>query len=164
LITRRCSRPDYNPSGLRLCNRYTSSTVAIVWVASPASRAPVVQAIEELARISIEQVLKLLVGMIGFNLKLNIEMWGSEDSKTGGWTSTRAYKQVAKAKLDLNKTRLFTVAAKEYMTGGGRPHRCWGRSPTLGHVPNGLNLIHGPLGQNTVAHHLGQKDLRSMIR
>jgi hypothetical protein len=30
-------------------------------------------------------------------------MWGSEDSKTGGWTSTRAYKQVAKAKLDLNK-------------------------------------------------------------
>jgi hypothetical protein len=73
-------------------------------------------------------------------------MWGSEDSKTGGWTSTHAYKQVAKAKLDLNKTRMFTVAAKEYMTGGGRPHRCWGRSRTLGHVPNGLNLIHDPLG------------------
>jgi hypothetical protein len=35
-----------------------------------------VQAIEELARISIEQVLKLLVGMIGFNLKLNIERCG----------------------------------------------------------------------------------------
>ena len=46
-------------------------------------------------------------------------MWGSEDSKTGGWTSTRAYKQVAKAKLDLNKTRVFSMAAREYMTGEG---------------------------------------------
>jgi hypothetical protein len=55
-------------------------------------------------------------------------MWGSEDSKTGGWTSTHAYKKVAKTKLDLNKTRIFPMAAKEYMTGGGRPHRCWGRS------------------------------------
>jgi hypothetical protein len=44
-------------------------------------------------------------------------MWGSEDSKTDGWTSTRAYKQVAKAKLDLNKTQVFSTAAKEYMKG-----------------------------------------------
>jgi hypothetical protein len=45
------------------------------------------------------------MGMISLNLKLNIERFeGSEDSKTGCWTSTRAYKQVAKAKLDLNKT------------------------------------------------------------
>ena len=44
-------------------------------------------------------------------------MWGSEDSKTGGWTSTRAYKQVAKAKLDLNKTQVFSIVAREYMTG-----------------------------------------------
>jgi hypothetical protein len=49
-----------------LCNRYTSSTTAIVWVASPASRAPVLQAIEELATKIIEQVLKLLDGNDGF--------------------------------------------------------------------------------------------------
>jgi hypothetical protein len=129
-----------------------------------ASRAPVQQAIEELARTSIEQVLKLLDGNDRFQSQTQYRtMWGSKDSKTGGWTNTCAYKQVAKANLDLNKTRMFTVAAKEYRTGGGRPHRCWGRSPTLGHVPNRLNLIHGPLGQNTIVQHLGQKDLRSMI-
>jgi hypothetical protein len=44
-------------------------------------------------------------------------MWGFEDSKTDGWTSTRAYKQVAKAELDLNKTQVFSTAAKEYMKG-----------------------------------------------
>ena len=46
-------------------------------------------------------------------------MWGSQDSKTGGWTSMRAYKQVAKAKLDLNKTQVFSTVAKEYMKGEG---------------------------------------------
>jgi hypothetical protein len=45
-------------------------------------------------------------------------MWSSEDSKTGGWISTRAYKQVAKAKLDLNKTQVFSTVAKEYMKMG----------------------------------------------
>jgi hypothetical protein len=140
---RRRSRPDYNPPGLCLCNRYTSSTAAIVWVASLASRAPVLQAIEELARTSIEQVLKLLYGNDRFKYQTQYRtMWGSEDSKMGCWTSMCAYKQVAKAKLDLNKTRMFSVAAKEYTTGGGRPHRCWDRSLTLGHVPNGPNLIH----------------------
>jgi hypothetical protein len=90
-------------------------------------------------------------------------MWGSEDSKTGGWISTRAYKQVAKAKLDLNKTQVFSTVAKEYMKGGGRPQGSRGRAPTLGRVLNGPNLIHDPLGQNTVAQHPGQKDLRSII-
>ena len=56
------------------------------------------------------------------------------------------------------------MAAKEYMKGGGRPQGCWGRAPTLGRVPNGPNLIHGPLGQNKVAQHPGQENLRSMIR
>jgi hypothetical protein len=82
-------------------------------------------------------------------------MWGSEDSKTDGWTSTRAYKQVAKAKLDLNKTQVFSMAAKEYMKGGVRPQGSRGRAPTLGRVPNGPNLIHAPFGQNTVAQHPG---------
>jgi hypothetical protein len=90
-------------------------------------------------------------------------MWGSEDSKTGGWTSTRAYKQVAKAKLDLNKTQVFSTADKEYMKGGGRPQGSKGRAQTLGRIPNGPNLIHNPLGQNTVAQHPGQKDLWSII-
>ena len=116
-------------------------------VASPATRAPVLQAIEELARTSIEQVLKLLDGYDRFQSQNQSQMmWSFEDSKTGGWTSTRAYKQVAKAKLDLNKIRVFSMAAREYMTGGGRPQGCWGRGPTLGRVPNGPNLIHGPLG------------------
>jgi len=38
--------------------------------------------------------------------------WGSEDKETGGWTSTRARLQVAMAKLDLNKTQVFSMAAK----------------------------------------------------
>ena len=63
--------------------------------------------------------------------------WGFEDKETGGWISTRAYKQVAKAKLDLNKTHVFLDAAKGYMTWGGRPQGCLGHAPTLGHVPNG---------------------------
>jgi hypothetical protein len=100
-----------------------------VWVASPASRAPVLQEIEELARTSIKQVLKLLDGNDRFQSQTQYRMmWGSEDSKTGGWTHMRAYKQVAMAKLDLNKTQMFMVEDKEYMTGGGRPHKCWGRS------------------------------------
>ena len=72
----------------------------------PATRAPVLQAIEELARTNMEQVLNLLDGNEVFQSQTQSRMkWGSEDSKTGGWTSTRAYKQVAKAKLDLNKTQ-----------------------------------------------------------
>jgi hypothetical protein len=70
-----------------------------------ASRAPVQQAIEELARTSIEQVLKLLDGNDRFQSQTQYRtMWGSKDSKTGGWTSMHAYTQEAKAKLDLNKT------------------------------------------------------------
>ena len=72
----------------------------------PATRARILQAIEELARTSMEQVLNLLDGNEVFQSQTQSRMkWGSEDSKTGGWTSTRAYKQVAKAKLDLNKTQ-----------------------------------------------------------
>ena len=70
----------------------------------PATRAPILQAIEELARTSMEQVLNILDGNEVFQSQTQSRMkWGSEDSKTGGWTSTRAYKEVAKAKLDLNK-------------------------------------------------------------
>ena len=50
----------------------------------------------------------------------------------------RAYKQVARAKLDLNKTQVFLVVAKGYMTCGGRPQESLGRAPTLGRVPTGL--------------------------
>jgi hypothetical protein len=32
----------------------------------------------------------------------------------GGWISTRVYKEVAKAKLTSNKTRVFLTAAKGY--------------------------------------------------
>jgi hypothetical protein len=35
--------------------------------------------------------------------------WGSKNKKTGGWISTRVYKQVAKAKLDLIKTLAWTA-------------------------------------------------------
>ena len=90
--------------------------------------------------------------------------WGSEDKKTGGWSSMCAYKQVARAKLDLNKTRLFLVAAKEYMKVEGRPGGCWGRSPTLRRVPNGPNLIHGPLDQTKVTQHLWTDKLSVVIQ
>ena len=127
----------------------------------PATRTPVLQAIEELARTSMEQVLNLLDGNEVFQSQTQSRTkWGSEDSKTGGWTSTRTYKQVAKAKLDLNKTRVFLAAAKELKYMEGRPKGCWSRPPTLGRVLNGLNLIHGPLGQNTMTQHRGQKTSR----
>lgn len=44
-----------------------------------------------------------------------------------------------------------------------RPQGCWGRATTLGRVPNGPNLIHGPLGQNKVTQHLGQKNSPTQI-
>ena len=85
-----------------------------------ATRAPVLQAIEELARISMKQVLNLLDGNEVCQSQTQSQTkWGSEDSKTASWTSTRAYKQVAKAKLDLNKTRVFLAAAKGYKNVGG---------------------------------------------
>src|SRR6187551_1420367 len=82
---------------------------------------------------------------------------GSVDSKTGGWTSTRAYKQVAMTKLDLNKTQSVCGGYGGIKEGGGRPGRGWGRPTTLGRAPNGPNLIHGPLAQNKVTQHRGQK-------
>ena len=93
---------------LRLSNRYTTSYGCrdLVGECHPATRAPILQAIEELVRISMEQVLNLLDGNEVCQSQTQSQTkWGSEDSKTGGWTSTRAYKQVAKAKLDLNKTQ-----------------------------------------------------------
>jgi len=92
---------------LRLSNRYTTSYGCrdLVGARHPTTRAPVLQAIEELARTSMEQVLNLLDGNEVFQSQTQSRMkWGSKDSKTGGWTSSRAYKEVAKAKLDLNKT------------------------------------------------------------
>jgi hypothetical protein len=60
---------------------------------------------------------------------------------------------VAKAKLPSNKTQVFLVAAKGHKEVEDRTQGCWGRIPTLGRVPMGLNLIHGPLGQNRVTQH-----------
>jgi hypothetical protein len=37
----------------------------------------------------------------------------------------RAYQQVARAKLDLNKTQVFLAVAKGYKDMGGRPQGCW---------------------------------------
>jgi hypothetical protein len=36
---------------------------------------------------------------------------------------------------------------------GGRPKGCWGRGPTLGCAPIGLNSIHSPSGQNMTRAH-----------
>ena len=58
------------------------------------------------------------------------------------------------AKLSTNKAQLFLVVAKGYMKVEGRPLGCWGRAPTLGRVPNGPDLIHGPLGQTKATQHL----------
>jgi len=71
-----------------------------------------------------------------------------------GLVNTRVYKDVAMAKLSTNKTQLFLVVAKAYMKVEERPPGCWGRAPTLGHVPNGPDLIHGPSGQNKATQHL----------
>ena len=76
----------------------------------------------------------------------------------------RAYKQVARAKLDLNKTQLFLVAAKGYMKVEGHPLGCWGHAPTLGRVPNAPDLIHGPLGQTKAMQHLWTENLSVVIR
>ena len=75
----------------------------------------------------------------------------------------RAYKQVARAKLDLNKTQLFLVVAKGYMKVEKRPPGCWGRAPTLGRVPNGLDLIYGPLGQTKATQNLWTENLSVVI-
>jgi hypothetical protein len=69
------------------------------------------------------------------------------------------------------------VAAKGYKEVGEWPQGSWGRVPTLApvtkttalvnliHIRIGLNLIHGPLGQNRVTQHHGWKGLysKSMI-
>jgi hypothetical protein len=52
------------------------------------------------------------------------------------------------------------MAANGYKYGEGRPKMCWSRAPTLGRVRIGLNVIHGPLGQNKVSQHPGQKEVR----
>jgi hypothetical protein len=84
------------------------------------------------------------------------QLWrGSENKWTGGWISTRVYKEVAKAKLASNKTRVFLTAAKGYKEVGERPQGCWGHIPTLGLIRLGLYLIHGPLGQIRVTQHRG---------
>jgi hypothetical protein len=75
----------------------------------------------------------------------------------GGWISTHAYKEVAKAKFASNKTLVFLTVAKSYKEVEERPQGCGGRIPTLGRVRIGLNLIFGPLGQNRVTQHRGLK-------
>ena len=81
----------------------------------------------------------------------------------GGWSSTRAYKQVARAKLDLNKNPLFFVVAKGYMKVEGQPLGCWGHAPTLQRVHNGPDLIHGPLGQTKATQHHWIENLSVVI-
>lgn len=39
------------------------------------------------------------------------------------------------------------MATKGINNIGERPNGCWGRSPTLGRVLSGLNLIHDPLAK-----------------
>ena len=105
-----------------------------------------------------EQVLNLLDENEVFQSQTQSRTkWGSEDSKTGGWTSTRAYKQVAKAKLDLNKTQSVYGGYGSIWGGRGWLGRGGGRPKTLGRAPIGPHLIHGPLGQNQVMLHRGQK-------
>jgi hypothetical protein len=52
------------------------------------------------------------------------------------------------------------MAANGYKYGEGRPKTCWSHAPTLGRVRIGLNVIHGPLGQNKVSQHPGQEEVR----
>jgi hypothetical protein len=44
-------------------------------------------------------------GKMGGFQSQSLMKWGPQDWKMGGWSSIRTYKQVAKAKLDLNKTQ-----------------------------------------------------------
>ena len=78
----------------------------------PATRALVLQAIEELARTSLASTELLDVDEVSNPISIKVGFRRQED---GGRSSMRAYKQVARAKLDLNKTQLFLVVAKGYM-------------------------------------------------
>jgi hypothetical protein len=69
----------------------------------PATRALVLQAIEEL----VKQVLKIRDVIEGFKLNLKYGGVGSENKWTGGWIYTRAYKEVAKAKLVSNNSSVL---------------------------------------------------------
>jgi ABC-type nitrate/sulfonate/bicarbonate transport system ATPase subunit len=66
---------------------------------------PFLQAIEELARKRIEQVLNLLDWNEVLNLKLNHEYSGVPKTGSRAADSACALQQVAMAKLDLNKTK-----------------------------------------------------------
>ena len=55
------------------------------------------------------------------------------------------------------------AAAKGYKDVGGQPQRCWSRTPTLGCVCNGLNLLHSLMGQNRVTQHHEQKKVSVVI-
>ena len=56
------------------------------------------------------------------------------------------------------------MAAARFIGVGGRPQGCWGRAPTLGRILIGLNLIHGPMGQNKVSQHRWQKKVSALKR
>jgi hypothetical protein len=134
---------------MRLSNRYTTSygcRYLVERVTRPLGH-QFLQAIEELARTSIEQVLNLLDWNEVLNLKLNHEYGGVP--KTGSRTAdlARALQQVAMAKLDLNKTQSVCGGYRAIGEGGGRLGRGGGRPTTLGRAPMGLHLIHGPLGR-----------------
>ena len=78
------------------------------------------KAIKELARTSIASTELLDVDE---SFKLNLNQGGVPKTRRRAADPARVLtsKQVARAKLDLNKTRLFLVAAKEYMKVEGRP-------------------------------------------
>jgi hypothetical protein len=92
---------------MRLSNRYTTSYGCcdlVERVTRPLGH-PFLQAIEELARTIIEQVLNLLDWNEILNLKLNHEYGGVPKTGSRAADSARALQQVAMAKLDLNKTQ-----------------------------------------------------------
>jgi hypothetical protein len=53
------------------------------------------------------------------------------------------------------------TAARFYRCGRMTTGRL-GHAPTLGRVRIGLNMIHGPMGQNKVSHHCWQKKVSAL--
>jgi hypothetical protein len=150
----------------RMClsNRYTTSYGCrdlVERVTRPLGH-PFLQAIEELARTSIEQVLNLLDWNKVLNLKLNHEYGGVPKTGSRAADSACVLQQVAMAKLDLTKPNQF-VAAMELYERVEDDLDVVGSSYNPRTRPYGAPLDTRPIGPNKVAQHVGQIDIRSMI-